>query len=82
MPALVPRVDVEPEQHAAQVVQPTVGPLGRGLLPGPVRQVQLDAVRVRRGLLGGSSATGSSRSSGAPVSTWLPVATSNSFTVP
>ena len=80
--ALARRVDVEAEQQAAQVVQcrarparPRTGRRGLG------RQVHLD----RRGR-GGAAAggvrrrPGSSRSSGAPVSTWLPTDTRHSRT--
>ena len=51
--ALVPRVEVEPEQHAAQVVLSAGGPLGRGRLAVRLRQVEVDALRrLRRGLVG------------------------------
>ena len=74
--ALLARVDVEAEQHRGEVRPAPRRALLRGRTVGGRRQVEAGPVASGGRLLVGVVLDGSSRTSGAPVSTWLPVITS------
>ena len=77
---LIAGVDVVAEQRREQLAAPALGPGAKiRRQRSAVRQVEVDRVPVAT-CSPSPSPTGSSRTSGAPVSTWLPGETRSSFT--